>query len=176
MSPVFQVKRGFERRYEMKATKAERERGRGTVAILNAKLAEFYIFLSSCELILTWRETARSRDTVSALETPGNKRVIGSGIKGLIHYLFSYGHFRYVPSLCVFMCIYVGACSPLISNSPLYVAKCSSWQRESTTENQVVCKHQSSNRLFPSRGLTRHPGAMITIFQKDLHLIIQMKN
>lgn len=64
-------------------------------------MAVIYISLSSSELILTLVEAARSPDTVTALELHGNKRMIGSGIKGLIHYLFSYGHFREVSTLCV---------------------------------------------------------------------------
>lgn len=64
-----------------------------------------YISLSSSELILTLVEAARSPDTVTALELHGNKRMIGSGIKGLIHYLFSYGHFREVPTLCECVCV-----------------------------------------------------------------------
>lgn len=94
-------------------------------------MAAFYISLSSCELILTLVEAARSPDTSSALELHGNKRMIGSGIKGLIHYLFSNGHSRKVPALwvCAYVCVHVGASGPLISNSPLCVANCSSWQR-----------------------------------------------
>lgn len=88
-----------------------------------------YISLSSSELILTSAEAARSPDTVTALELHGNKRMIGSGIKGLIHYLFSYGHFREVPTSCECLCVFVCAHGPLMSNSPLYVANCSSWQR-----------------------------------------------
>lgn len=67
-------------------------------------MAVIYISLSSSELILTLVEAAGSPDTVTALEH-GNKRMIGSGIKGLIHYLFSYGHFREVPTLCVCVCV-----------------------------------------------------------------------
>lgn len=40
------------------------------------------------------RKLSGSPDTVTAPELHGNKRMIGSGIKGLIHYLLSYGHFR----------------------------------------------------------------------------------
>ncbi len=68
-------------------------------------MAAFYISPSSGELILTSVEAARSPDTASALELHGNNRMIGSGIKGLIHYLFSYGHFRKVPTLCVCACV-----------------------------------------------------------------------
>lgn len=32
--------------------------------------------------------------------------MIGSGIKGLIHYLFSYGHFRAAPLLRVRVCVF----------------------------------------------------------------------
>ena len=100
--------------------------------------------------------------------------MIGSGIKGLIHYLFSYGHFREVPTLCVCVCVCI--CGPLISKSPLYVANCSSWQTIVISRKASKdCKHQRPDRLFPSEGLTSHPGAVVTIFQRDLHLITQIK-
>lgn len=50
--------------------------------------------------------------------TRGNEWMIGSGIKGLIRYLFAYGHFRW--SLCS---VCGGARGPLVSNPLLCVAK-----------------------------------------------------
>lgn len=44
-------------------------------------------------------ELIRTPDTAFARELHRNKQMIGSGIKGLIHYLFSYGHFGEVPAL-----------------------------------------------------------------------------
>lgn len=49
---------------------------------------------------------ARSPDTDATLELHGNTGMIGSGIKGLIHYLFTCGHFREGPyAVCVCVCL-----------------------------------------------------------------------
>lgn len=74
------------------------------------------------------------------------------------------------------MLVYVGACGLLISNAVLYVANCSSWQRVFSRKARKDCKHQSSDRLFPSKGLTSRSDAMLTIFQRDLQLISQINN
>lgn len=63
--------------------------------------------------------------------TRGNEWMIGSGIKGLIRYLFAYGHFRW--SLCS---VCAGACGPLVSNPLLCVAKCSFWQRSTPAKQK----------------------------------------
>lgn len=63
--------------------------------------------------------------------TRGNEWMIGSGIKGLIRYLFAYGHFRW--SLCS---VCGGARGPLVSNPLLCVAKCSFWQRSTPAKQK----------------------------------------
>lgn len=86
------------------------------------RVVVFYISPPSCEFILTLVEANRSTDATPALELHGNKRMIGSGIMGLIHYRSSCGHCA--PCVRVHVCVLVGACGPLISNSPLHVANC----------------------------------------------------
>lgn len=93
----------------MQEAETKRKRQRQKEKVVWNRGSVFYISLSSCELILTSVEAARSPDTVSTLELHGNKGMIGSGIKGLIHYLFSYGHIREVPILCVHVCVYMCA-------------------------------------------------------------------
>lgn len=69
-------------------------------------MAVISIFPSS-ELNQTSVAAARSPDTVAALELHANTGMIGSGIKGLIHYLFTCGHFREGPYA---VCVWVGVC------------------------------------------------------------------
>lgn len=71
--------------------------------------------------------------------TRGNEWMIGSGIKGLIRYLFAYGHFRW--SLCS---VCGGARGPLVSNPLLCVAKCSFWQRSTPAKQK---KDRKQNEL-----------------------------
>lgn len=64
------------------------------------------------------------------------------------------------------MCVDVCALAPVCQLSVLARDR-----RRRRLEASEGGKHHSTDRLFPSKGLASHPGAVVTIFQRDLHLI-----
>lgn len=86
-----------------KRRKAERVEGEAASGV-----AVISISPPGSELNQTSVAAARSPDAVAALELHGNTAMIGSGIKGLIHYLFTCGHFRegpYAVCVCGWVCV-----------------------------------------------------------------------